>query len=186
VQGLDGGADDYLVRPFAFPELSARIRALLRRGRTDQLVRLKLADLEMDLVARKVKRGDKDVELTAREFERLNERLPVENPDDELGQLAQAFNATLARLEGAFEQLRRFTADASHELRTPLTTIRSVGKGLDKPIVWVYPKLLVCLECGFTEFTVPERELSVLVRGEAVEGAVVSDKKVARSEEASC
>ena len=60
--------------------------------------------------------------------ERLNERLPVENPDDELGQLAQAFNATLARLEGAFEQLRRFTADASHELRTPLTAIRSVGE----------------------------------------------------------
>jgi len=71
VQGLDGGADDYLVKPFAFPELSARIRALLRRGRTDQLVRLKLADLEMDLVARKVKRGNKDVELTVREFELL-------------------------------------------------------------------------------------------------------------------
>lgn len=71
VQGLDGGADDYLVKPFAFPELSARIRALLRRGRTDQPVRLKLADLEMDLVARKVKRGNKDVELTVREFELL-------------------------------------------------------------------------------------------------------------------
>jgi hypothetical protein len=42
------------------------------------------------------------------------------------------------------------------------------------------------LECGFTEFTVPERELSVLGKGEVVEGAVVSDKKVARSEEASC
>jgi heavy metal sensor kinase len=60
--------------------------------------------------------------------EQLGERLPVENPDDELGQLAQAFNATLARLERAFEQLRRFTADASHELRTPLTAIRSVGE----------------------------------------------------------
>jgi heavy metal sensor kinase len=60
--------------------------------------------------------------------ERLSERLPVENPNDELGQLAQAFNATLARLESAFEQLRRFTADASHELRTPLTAIRSVGE----------------------------------------------------------
>ena len=71
VQGLDGGADDYLVKPFAFPELSARVRALLRRGRTDQLVRLKLADLEMDLVARKVKRGNGDVELTVREFELL-------------------------------------------------------------------------------------------------------------------
>jgi hypothetical protein len=59
-------------------------------------------------------------------------------------------------------------------------------KGLDKPIVWTFPKLAVCLECGFTEFTVPERELCVLVKGEAVEGAVVLDKKVARSEEASC
>ena len=59
-------------------------------------------------------------------------------------------------------------------------------KGLDEPIVWSFPKFLVCLECGFTEFTVPARELSVLVKGEAVEGAVVLDKKVARSEEASC
>ena len=59
-------------------------------------------------------------------------------------------------------------------------------KGLDKPIVWTFPKLAVCLECGFTTFTVPERELRVLVKGEAVEGAVVLDTKVARSEEASC
>jgi heavy metal sensor kinase len=65
--------------------------------------------------------------------ERLNERLPVENPRDELGQLARVFNETLARLEQSFEQLRRFTADASHELRTPLTAIRSVGEvGLQK------------------------------------------------------
>jgi heavy metal sensor kinase len=60
--------------------------------------------------------------------ERLNERLPIENSEDELGHLARAFNATLARLEAAFDQLRRFTADASHELRTPLTAIRSVGE----------------------------------------------------------
>ena len=60
--------------------------------------------------------------------ERLNERLPVENQVDELGHLARAFNATLGRLEAAFDQLRRFTADASHELRTPLTAIRSVGE----------------------------------------------------------
>ena len=71
VQGLDSGADDYLVKPFAFPELSARIRALLRRGRAEQPVRLTLADLEMDVVARKVKRGGKDVEFTQREFELL-------------------------------------------------------------------------------------------------------------------
>ena len=60
--------------------------------------------------------------------EHLNERIDLRNSDDELGQLGTAFNATLARLESSFEQLRRFTADASHELRTPLTAIRSVGE----------------------------------------------------------
>src|SRR5207253_1841713 len=54
--------------------------------------------------------------------------LPVANPGDEFGRLAAVFNETLARLDAAFEQLRRFTADASHELRTPLTAIRSVGE----------------------------------------------------------
>jgi len=60
--------------------------------------------------------------------EHLGERLPVVNPDDELGHLARVFNETFARLEQSFAQLRRFTADASHELRTPLTAIRSVGE----------------------------------------------------------
>jgi heavy metal sensor kinase len=60
--------------------------------------------------------------------ERLDDRLTISNPDDELGHLGQAFNRTLGRLEESFDQLRRFTADASHELRTPLTAIRSVGE----------------------------------------------------------
>jgi heavy metal sensor kinase len=60
--------------------------------------------------------------------EHLDQRLPVDNPDDELGQLAVVFNRTLDRLESGFEQMRRFAADASHELRTPLTAIRSVGE----------------------------------------------------------
>ncbi len=60
--------------------------------------------------------------------ERLGERLSIENPEDELGKLGTVFNAMLGRLQAAFEQLRRFTADASHELRTPLTAIRSVGE----------------------------------------------------------
>jgi len=65
--------------------------------------------------------------------QRLHERLPNDTVNDELGQLARVFNATLARLEQAFEQLRRFTSDASHELRTPLAAIRSVGEvGLQK------------------------------------------------------
>jgi two-component system copper resistance phosphate regulon response regulator CusR len=71
VQGLDQGADDYLVKPFAFPELLARVRALIRRGRADQSSKLKLADLEMDLTGRKAKRSGQDLELTAREFEVL-------------------------------------------------------------------------------------------------------------------
>ncbi len=71
VLGLDCGADDYLVKPFAFPELLARIRALLRRGRPDQVLKLKVADLEMDLVTRRVRRGGRALQLTGREYELL-------------------------------------------------------------------------------------------------------------------
>jgi heavy metal sensor kinase len=60
--------------------------------------------------------------------ERLHDRLPVDNPDDELGRLAIVFNRTLERLEQSFQQMQRFTADVSHELRTPLTAIRTVGE----------------------------------------------------------
>jgi signal transduction histidine kinase len=60
--------------------------------------------------------------------ENLGERLPIDNPDDEMGRMASVFNETLGRLEASFEQMRRFTADVSHELRTPLTAIRSVGE----------------------------------------------------------
>jgi heavy metal sensor kinase len=58
----------------------------------------------------------------------LNERLPVVNPHDELGQLATVFNETLQQLENSFAELKRFAADVSHELRTPLTAIRTVGE----------------------------------------------------------
>jgi two-component system copper resistance phosphate regulon response regulator CusR len=71
VLGLDLGADDYLVKPFALPELLARIRALLRRGRPTEILRLKAVDLEIDLVARRVTRGGRPLDLTAREFELL-------------------------------------------------------------------------------------------------------------------
>jgi two-component system, OmpR family, copper resistance phosphate regulon response regulator CusR len=72
VTGLDGGADDYLVKPFAFAELLARIRALLRRGRASEPLRLKVGDLEIDIVARKVARGGRPVDLTALEFQLLH------------------------------------------------------------------------------------------------------------------
>ena len=60
--------------------------------------------------------------------ERLADRLPVANPENEMGRLATVFNETLGRLEASFDQMRRFTTDVSHELRTPLTAIRSVGE----------------------------------------------------------
>lgn len=54
------------------------------------------------------------------------------------------------------------------------------AKGLDKFIVWVFPQLAVCLKCGFTDFNVPERELSALVKGTPVEGAVILNEKADR------
>ena len=71
VLGLDSGADDYLVKPFAFPELLARIRALTRRGRPDDALRLRLADLELDTVTRRTTRGGQELTLTGREYELL-------------------------------------------------------------------------------------------------------------------
>jgi two-component system copper resistance phosphate regulon response regulator CusR len=71
VLGLDLGADDYLVKPFAFPELLARVRALLRRGRPQVVLRLQAGDLELDLVSRHAVRGERPLDLTVREFELL-------------------------------------------------------------------------------------------------------------------
>jgi DNA-binding response OmpR family regulator len=71
VLGLDLGADDYLVKPFALPELLARVRALVRRGRPAQVPRLAAADLELDLVTRQAVRGGRLLDLTVREFELL-------------------------------------------------------------------------------------------------------------------
>src|SRR5438046_9937924 len=72
VKGLRSGGDDYLVKPFAFSELLARIEALLRRGtQAPAETRLRVADLELDLLTRTVKRGDKVIELLPREVQLL-------------------------------------------------------------------------------------------------------------------
>ncbi len=71
VKGLDSGADDYLIKPFAFPELHARIRALSRRGRIDENGKLHCADLELDRLSRRVTRGQQALELTGKEYELL-------------------------------------------------------------------------------------------------------------------
>src|SRR5258708_25613480 len=72
VQGLDAGADDYLVKPFSFSELLARIRARDRRKRSDNAKNLELGGIKMDLVAHKVTFLDKTVDLTSREFALLH------------------------------------------------------------------------------------------------------------------
>src|SRR5690606_26214188 len=71
VRGLEGGADDYLVKPFAFSELLARVQALLRRGRMQEPTVLKLADLELDLTRRRAQRAGRRLDLTAKEFSLL-------------------------------------------------------------------------------------------------------------------
>ena len=68
VQGLDSGADDYLVKPFAFAEFLARVRSLLRRGTEDDPVELRALDLTLDLKTRKVTRAGKPAALSAKEF----------------------------------------------------------------------------------------------------------------------
>ncbi|MCK5236809.1 MAG: response regulator transcription factor [Deltaproteobacteria bacterium] len=78
VEGLNLGADDYLTKPFAFEELLARIRALLRRGSVTG-AELKFADLSLDTQKRKAKRGDKEIELTLKEYSLLEYLL--RNPD---------------------------------------------------------------------------------------------------------
>ncbi len=71
IAGLDGGADDYITKPFSFGELLARLRALARRGRIEQSVVLRVGDLTLDPAGRRVRRGDQDVELSAKEFSLL-------------------------------------------------------------------------------------------------------------------
>jgi two-component system copper resistance phosphate regulon response regulator CusR len=68
VKGLELGADDYLVKPFAFSELLARVRTLLRRGKTKEPEVLRVADMELDLFRRRVVRSGKRIDLTAKEF----------------------------------------------------------------------------------------------------------------------
>jgi DNA-binding response OmpR family regulator len=71
VLGLDAGGDDYLVKPFAFPELLARIRALIRRGKPSTVSYLQIADLKIDLNGHAATRAGQEIDLTSREFDLL-------------------------------------------------------------------------------------------------------------------
>ena len=80
VAGLDNGADDYLVKPFEFAELLARVRALLRRQQPSSAVMLSYADLFVDVTTRDVRRGSISVDLTPREYELLLSAQPAVIP----------------------------------------------------------------------------------------------------------
>jgi two-component system, OmpR family, copper resistance phosphate regulon response regulator CusR len=132
VTGLDAGADDYLVKPFAFAEVLARIRALLRRGRASEATRLGIADLEMDLVARKVTRAGRGIELTVREFELLEFLLRYEGQVVSRGTLAKDVWKETARstpldnvIDVHIARLRR-KIDAEYPIKL-IHTVRGVG-----------------------------------------------------------
>ena len=135
VLGLDCGADDYLVKPFAFAELLARIRALLRRGRTDQVLKLKVADLELDLVSRRVTRSGQALHLTARELELLEYLLRHAGHTVSREMLARAVwqdsfrDATTDNLIDVHVARLRKKIDDPFE-RKLLVTIRGVGFAL--------------------------------------------------------
>jgi DNA-binding response OmpR family regulator len=132
VLGLDRGADDYLVKPFAFVELLARIRALRRRGRAAEPLRLAVADLDMDLLTRRVTRAGKPVELTSREFELLEYLLRRDGQVVSRATLARevwsetARSATLDNvMDVQIARLRR-KIDLDHPVKL-IHTVRGVG-----------------------------------------------------------
>ena len=132
VHGLNSGADDYLVKPFAFAELLARIRALMRRGRTKDTLHLRVGDLDMDLVSRKVARGGQSVDLTVREFELLEYLMRHENqvvPRDTLARDVWKETSRGTPLNNVIDvhiaRLRR-KVDAEHGVKL-IHTVRGVG-----------------------------------------------------------
>jgi heavy metal sensor kinase len=141
------GTGEAAVRVFSDPELIDGLPVVIHVARSEAAVRAQVHEMRLvwlvllplgmliaaaggRFLAGKALRPVALMAEQARRIsaERLGERMPVANPMDEFGRLAQAFNDTLARLERSFAQLRQFTADASHELRTPLTAMRTVGE----------------------------------------------------------
>ncbi len=130
VTGLNMGADDYLVKPFVFSELLARIRALLRRNSSSAEPTLSIDDIVLDLVTRKVTQGGEPVELTARQFEVLAYLLQHKNEVVSREMLARdiwrAETATWTNLiEVQVNRLRNKLETKGRKLR--LHTIRGVG-----------------------------------------------------------
>ena len=136
VKGLELGADDDLVKPFAFAELLARVRTLLRRGQTREPDSLRVADLEMDLIKRRVTRGGQRIDLTAKEFALLElllrhtgEVLPRALISSQVWDMN--FDSDTNVIEVAVRRLRaKIDEPFGHKL---IRTVRGMGYVLDDP-----------------------------------------------------
>jgi two-component system copper resistance phosphate regulon response regulator CusR len=137
VKGLELGADDYLVKPFSFAELLARVRTILRRGRTGiESTTLLVADLEMDLLRRRVMRAGNRVDLTAKEFgllellmRRCGEVLPRSLIASQVWDMN--FDSDSNVIEVAMRRLRA-KVDDGHETKL-IQTVRGMGYVLEAP-----------------------------------------------------
>ena len=137
VKGLEMGADDYLVKPFSFAELLARVRTILRRGRTGtEPTSLQVADLELDLLRRRVSRAGKRIDLTAKEFgllellmRRHGEVLPRSLIASQVWDMN--FDSDTNVIEVAMRRLR-MKIDEGHAVKL-IQTVRGMGYVLDVP-----------------------------------------------------